>query len=447
MTANTVGMLCTCSACEMRGLASTSILASTQRAAAASAQPLEDRRELLARLAPVGPQVEQHRHLERAVEHLGLEVGLGDVDDVLAGRRAAGASAARAAASLRALTRGEVDGAGHGGDRRRARGWAPERARVFRDACRQLSRRATADRAPVTVRPVADASRDRARRADGPGLDRGASTGRRPATPSTAPPPPPWPRRSAPSTPTTPRPSRCCAARAARSAPVRTSRRCPTRSTPTCPRDGPMGPSRLRAEQAGHRRDRAATRWPAAWSSPLWCDLRVMEADAVLGVFCRRWGVPLIDGGTVRLPAHRRPGPGARPDPHRPPVGADEALAIGLRQPGGAAGHGAGRGRGAGRRARRPAAGLPALGPRVGLRRARTATSAPRCGRSSARPDALRTEGAGRPASPPAPAATALPPPATRTPLWEVPPPKALRQRGGATVRSGRARGTRPTSA
>ena len=34
----------------------------------------------------------------------------------------------------------------------------------------------------------------------------------------------------------------------------------------------------------------------------LWCDLRVMEDDAVLGVFCRRWGVPLIDGGTIRLP-------------------------------------------------------------------------------------------------------------------------------------------------
>jgi enoyl-CoA hydratase len=34
----------------------------------------------------------------------------------------------------------------------------------------------------------------------------------------------------------------------------------------------------------------------------LWCDLRVAAQDAVLGVFCRRWGVPLIDGGTVRLP-------------------------------------------------------------------------------------------------------------------------------------------------
>src|ERR671931_1981517 len=34
----------------------------------------------------------------------------------------------------------------------------------------------------------------------------------------------------------------------------------------------------------------------------LWCDLRIVEEDAVMGVFCRRWGVPLVDGGTVRLP-------------------------------------------------------------------------------------------------------------------------------------------------
>src|SRR5204863_8519842 len=34
----------------------------------------------------------------------------------------------------------------------------------------------------------------------------------------------------------------------------------------------------------------------------LWCDLRVMEETAFMGVYCRRWGVPLIDGGTVRLP-------------------------------------------------------------------------------------------------------------------------------------------------
>jgi enoyl-CoA hydratase/carnithine racemase len=34
----------------------------------------------------------------------------------------------------------------------------------------------------------------------------------------------------------------------------------------------------------------------------LWCDFRVMQEDAYFGVYCRRWGVPLIDGGTVRLP-------------------------------------------------------------------------------------------------------------------------------------------------
>lgn len=49
----------------------------------------------------------------------------------------------------------------------------------------------------------------------------------------------------------------------------------------------------------------------------LWCDLRVADPDAVFGVFCRRWGVPLIDGGTVRLP--RLIGQSrARPDPDRP---------------------------------------------------------------------------------------------------------------------------------
>ena len=61
-----------------------------------------------------------------------------------------------------------------------------------------------------------------------------------------------------------------------------------------------------------------------------WCDLRVAEADAVLGVFCRRWGVPLIDGGTVRLP--RLIGLSRALDLILTgrPVGADEALAMGL---------------------------------------------------------------------------------------------------------------------
>jgi enoyl-CoA hydratase len=65
--------------------------------------------------------------------------------------------------------------------------------------------------------------------------------------------------------------------------------------------DGPMGPTRMRlskpviAAVAGHA-------VAGGLELALWCDLRVAEEDAVLGVFCRRWGVPLIDGGTVRLP-------------------------------------------------------------------------------------------------------------------------------------------------
>jgi enoyl-CoA hydratase len=62
----------------------------------------------------------------------------------------------------------------------------------------------------------------------------------------------------------------------------------------------------------------------------LWCDLRVAEESAVFGVFCRRWGVPLIDGGTVRLP--RIIGMGRALDMILTgrPVGAEEALRFGL---------------------------------------------------------------------------------------------------------------------
>ncbi|MGV4985960.1 crotonase/enoyl-CoA hydratase family protein [Streptomyces sp. NRAIS4] len=65
--------------------------------------------------------------------------------------------------------------------------------------------------------------------------------------------------------------------------------------------DGPMGPTRMRlskpviAAVAGHA-------VAGGLELALWCDLRVAEEDAVFGVFCRRWGVPLVDGGTVRLP-------------------------------------------------------------------------------------------------------------------------------------------------
>jgi enoyl-CoA hydratase len=65
--------------------------------------------------------------------------------------------------------------------------------------------------------------------------------------------------------------------------------------------DGPMGPSRLVLSKPviaaieGHA-------VAGGLELALWCDLRVVADDAVLGVFCRRWGVPLIDGGTIRLP-------------------------------------------------------------------------------------------------------------------------------------------------
>ena len=92
---------------------------------------------------------------------------------------------------------------------------------------------------------------------------------------------------------------------------------------------GPMGPTRLRLEKpviaaiSGHA-------VAGGLELALWCDLRVMEDDAVLGVFCRRWGVPLIDGGTWRLP--RIVGHGRAMDMILTgrPVGADEALAMGL---------------------------------------------------------------------------------------------------------------------
>jgi enoyl-CoA hydratase/carnithine racemase len=65
--------------------------------------------------------------------------------------------------------------------------------------------------------------------------------------------------------------------------------------------DGPMGPTRLRL---GKPVIAAISGYAVAGGLELalWCDLRVAEEDAVFGVFCRRWGVPLIDGGTVRLP-------------------------------------------------------------------------------------------------------------------------------------------------
>ena len=92
---------------------------------------------------------------------------------------------------------------------------------------------------------------------------------------------------------------------------------------------GPMGPTRLDltkpviAAVEGHA-------VAGGLELALWCDLRVAAADATFGVYCRRFGVPLIDGGTVRLP--RLVGQGRALDLILTGrgVGADEALSIGL---------------------------------------------------------------------------------------------------------------------
>jgi enoyl-CoA hydratase len=93
--------------------------------------------------------------------------------------------------------------------------------------------------------------------------------------------------------------------------------------------DGPMGPSRMQLSKPVIA---AVSGYAVAGGLELalWCDLRVAEEDAVFGVFCRRWGVPLIDGGTIRLP--RLIGQSRALDMILTgrPVAACEALAMGL---------------------------------------------------------------------------------------------------------------------
>src|SRR6266704_1867457 len=66
--------------------------------------------------------------------------------------------------------------------------------------------------------------------------------------------------------------------------------------------EGPMGPTRMRLAKPVIA---AVSGYAVAGGLELalWCDLRVVEEDAIMGIFNRRWGVPLVDGGTVRLPA------------------------------------------------------------------------------------------------------------------------------------------------
>ena len=93
--------------------------------------------------------------------------------------------------------------------------------------------------------------------------------------------------------------------------------------------DGPLGPTRLVLSKpviaaiAGHA-------VAGGLELACWCDLRVVEEDATLGVYCRRWGVPLIDGGTVRLPQIVGLGRALDLILTGRPVGAAEALAMGL---------------------------------------------------------------------------------------------------------------------
>lgn len=93
--------------------------------------------------------------------------------------------------------------------------------------------------------------------------------------------------------------------------------------------DGPMGPTRMWLDKpviaavAGYA-------VAGGLEIALWCDLRVVERDAIFGVFCRRWGVPLIDGGTIRLT--RLIGQSHAMDMVLTgrPVDAEEALSMGL---------------------------------------------------------------------------------------------------------------------
>jgi len=93
--------------------------------------------------------------------------------------------------------------------------------------------------------------------------------------------------------------------------------------------DGPMGPTRLRltkpviAAVEGHA-------VAGGLELALWCDLRVASSTAIFGVYCRRFGVPLIDGGTVRLPRLIGESPALDLILTGRPVAADEALALGL---------------------------------------------------------------------------------------------------------------------
>ncbi|NRB02217.1 MAG: crotonase/enoyl-CoA hydratase family protein [Rhodobacteraceae bacterium] len=95
------------------------------------------------------------------------------------------------------------------------------------------------------------------------------------------------------------------------------------------PLPGPMGPSRLLLRKPviaaieGHA-------VAGGMELAAWCDVRIMAETAVTGVFCRRWGVPLIDGGTVRLPAIMGQGRANDGILSGRPIAAEEARSLGF---------------------------------------------------------------------------------------------------------------------
>lgn len=92
---------------------------------------------------------------------------------------------------------------------------------------------------------------------------------------------------------------------------------------------GPMGPTRLQLSKPVIAAINGAA-VAGGMELALWCDLRIMESSAYMGVFCRRWGVPLIDGGTVRLPRLVGQARAMELILSGRRIGADECLRIGL---------------------------------------------------------------------------------------------------------------------
>lgn len=92
---------------------------------------------------------------------------------------------------------------------------------------------------------------------------------------------------------------------------------------------GPLGPSRLELSKPVIAAVEGAA-VAGGMELAMWCDIRVMAEDAYFGVYCRRWGIPLIDGGTVRMPRLIGEGRAMEITLTGRKVSAEESLRIGL---------------------------------------------------------------------------------------------------------------------